>query len=237
MCGRYASTRGAEDLSALFEAVDEAGGEDGTALSPDYNIAPTDPVPVVRLSRRIGGRVLSVARWGLVPAWATDPSGATRRINARAETVVTARAFATSFARRRCLLPADGWYEWLRLTARDKQPYFMTPRDGGPLAFAGLWSVWGSPPDQLLTCAIVTGPAIGDLALVHDRMPLVLPPDRWEHWLSAPPDDPAALLAPPDPAYLATLDIRPVGPRVGDVRNDGPDLVARVPTVTDLTLF
>lgn len=233
MCGRYASTRSATDLSALFDADDETG--DG--LAADYNVAPTDPVPIVRLSRRVGGRVLSVARWGLVPAWATGTSGAARMINARAETVATARAYATSFARRRCLVPADGWYEWLRRTARDKQPYYMTPRDGGVLAFAGLWSVWGTAENRLLTCSIVTGPAVGEFAAVHDRMPLVLPPERWGHWLSAPPDDPHALLAPPPQEYLATLDIRPVGTRVGDVRNDGPDLVARVPTVTDLTLF
>ncbi len=231
MCGRYASTRSPGDLSALFEADDEIG--DG--LPPDYNIAPTDPVPIVRLSQRVGGRVLSLARWGLVPTWAADTSGAARMINARVETVATARAFASSFARRRCLVPADGWYEWLRVSARDKQAYFMTPRDGGVLAFAGLWSVWGS--DRLLTSSIVTGPAVGELALVHDRMPLVLPPQRWAHWLTAPPDDAAALLAPPGEDYLATLDIRPVGPRVGDVRNDGPDLVERVPSVTDLTLF
>src|SRR6266540_3063333 len=203
MCGRYASTRSPGDLSALFEADDEIG--DG--LPPDYNIAPTDPVPIVRLSQRVGGRVLSLARWGLVPTWAADTSGAARMINARVETVATARAFASSFARRRCLVPADGWYEWLRVSARDKQAYFMTPRDGGVLA------------------------------LVHDRMPLVLPPQRWAHWLTAPPDDAAALLAPPGEDYLATLDIRPVGPRVGDVRNDGPDLVERVPSVTDLTRF
>src|SRR6266498_3017180 len=231
MCGRYASTRSPGDLSALFEADDEIG--DG--LPPDYNIAPTDPVPIVRLSQRVGGRVLSLARWGLVPTWEADTSGAARMINARVETVATARAFASSFARRRCLVPADGWYEWLRVSARDKQAYFMTPRDGGVLAFAGLWSVWGS--DRLLTSSIVTGPAVGELALIHDRMPLVLPPQRWAHWLTAPPDDAAALLAPPGEDYLATLDIRPVGPRVGDVRNDGPDLVERVPSVTDLTLF
>jgi len=233
MCGRYASTRGAEDLRALFEAEDETG----EGLPPDYNIAPTDPVPIVRMSQRVGGRVLSTARWGLVPAWAADVSGAARMINARVETVATARAFATSFARRRCLVPADGWYEWLRVSAREKQAYFMTPRDGGVLAFAGLWSVWGTGEGRLLTCSIVTRPAIGDLALVHDRMPLVLPPGRWASWLTAPAGDAADLLAPPPEEYLSTLDVRPVGARVGDVRNDGPDLVQRVPSVTDLTLF
>src|SRR5207244_3754141 len=132
MCGRYATTRSAADLSALFDAFDETG--DG--LVPDYNVAPTDPVPIVRRSRRRDGPVLSIARWGLVPSWAADASGAARMINARAETVATARAYAPSFARRRCLLPADGWYEWRKLTARARQPYFMTPREGGPLVFA-----------------------------------------------------------------------------------------------------
>src|SRR5436309_12040016 len=175
MCGRYATPRSAVDLSALFDAVDETG--DGLAV--DYNVAPTDPVPVVRVSNRVPGRVLSVARWGLVPPWASDTSGAARMINARAETVATTRAYATSFERRRCLVPADGWYEWRRTSARDKQPYFMTPRDGGVLAFAGLWTVRGEGADRLLTCSIVTVPAVAEFGGVHDRMPLVLPPQRW----------------------------------------------------------
>src|SRR3954466_15851713 len=107
MCGRYANTRSSADLSALFEAQDEADG-----LAPDYNLAPTDPAPIVRMSERVGGRVVSTARWGLVPAWSKDTKGAARMINARVETVATARAYAPSFARRRCLVPADGWYEW-----------------------------------------------------------------------------------------------------------------------------
>jgi putative SOS response-associated peptidase YedK len=237
MCGRYATTRSAADLAALFGAFDET--DDG--LAPDYNVAPTDPVPVVRRSRRVDRPVLSVARWGLVPPWAASAAGAARMINARAETVATAKAYAPSFARRRCLIPADGWYEWRKL-ARGRQPYFMTPRDDGPLVFAGLWSVWGDA--RLLTCSIVTTAAVGEFALVHDRMPLVLPPDRWTDWLDG---DASRLLASPPPAeYLETLEIRPVGAAVGDVRNDGPALVERVhsPSLTasdvevvGLTLF
>ena len=241
MCGRYATTRSAVDLSALFDAVDETG--DG--LVADYNVAPTDPVPVVRHPRRVDDRVLSVARWGLVPPWAPDTSGQARMINARAETVATARAYAPSFQRRRCLVPADGWYEWRRTSVRDKQAYFMTPRDGGVLAFAGLWTVRGEGPQRLLTCSIVTVPAVADFGLVHDRMPLVLPPDRWAHWLTAGPD-PGVLLVPPPEEYLASVEIRPVGSAVGDVRNDGPHLVRRVAapmlpevheSAIDLTLF
>jgi len=147
-------------------------------------------------------------------------------INARAETVATTRAYARPFARRRCLVPADGWYEWVR---RDggKQAYFMTPRDGSVLAFAGLWSVWRGADIPLLSCSVVTMAAMGELARVHDRMPLVLSRDRWSDWLSGDAD-PAELLAPPSGKSLAGLEIRPVGRGVGDVRNDGPELVARV---------
>jgi putative SOS response-associated peptidase YedK len=217
MCGRYASTRSRTELTALFDAVDETGGAD---LAPDYNVAPTDAVPIVRASGT--GRGLAVARWGLLPPWARDPRVAARMINARAETVATSRAYAESFAHRRCLVPADGWYEWLRLPT-GRQAYFMTPRDGGVVVFAGIWARWR----DRLTCSIVTTAAIGDLAGVHARMPLLLPPERWALWL-ARDADPAELLVAPPEAYLSTLEIRPVGPAVGDVRNDGPDLISRV---------
>jgi putative SOS response-associated peptidase YedK len=222
MCGRYATTRNSADLTALFEAIDETDG----ALAPDYNVAPTDPVPVVRLSGRLAGRVLSVARWGLVPPWATDPKVGARMINARAETVAGSTAYASSFARRRCLVPADGWYEWVR-AGQTRRPYFMTSGDGSPLAFAGLWTVWGPGERRRLTCSVITSAAVGDLALVHDRMPLLLPRERWATWLSGPADDPT-LLAPTPESFVASLEIRPVGAAVGNVRNDGPGLVARV---------
>jgi putative SOS response-associated peptidase YedK len=238
MCGRYATTRSSADLAALFEAADETG--DG--LVPDYNVAPTDPAPIVRLSTRAGGRVVSVARWGLVPAWANDTKGAARMINARSETVATSKAFARSFAQRRCLVPADGWYEWVRDDAGGKQAYFMTPTDGGLLAFAGLWSVWGAGEQRVLTCSVLTTPAIGALTSVHHRMPLALPAGRWAAWLGGGDD----LLVPPSLAWIDELEIRPVGSAVGDVRNDGPQLIARVrapafhdrqESAVDLTLF
>jgi putative SOS response-associated peptidase YedK len=217
MCGRYASTRSAADLSALFEALDET-----TELAPRYNVAPTDPVPVVTVSRERGARVLEVGRWGLLPHWARDRKAAARMINARAETVATAPAYARAFATRRALVPADGWYEWRRPDGGGKQPYFMTPRDGSVLGFAGLWSRWG--PDRLLTFSIVTTAAVGELGTVHDRMPLLLERGRWQSWLAGEPD-----LAGPPPELVAGLELRPVGQAVGNVRNDGPELVARVP--------
>ncbi|MEV0727485.1 SOS response-associated peptidase [Polymorphospora sp. NPDC050346] len=225
MCGRYATTRSAADLSALFESYDDTGGRVGA----DYNVAPTDPVPIVRMSTTHEGRTLSVARWGLVPSWAKDARGAARMINARAETVATTAAYARPFARRRCLVPADGWYEWVRGTGgARKQAYFMTPRDGGVLALAGIWSVWGDGAEPLLTCSVLTMAAAGDLALVHDRMPLLLTADRWDGWLAGG-GEPAELLVPPGDEVLSGIEIRPVGPAVGDVRNDGPELVSRVP--------
>lgn len=240
MCGRYASTRSAADLTALFEALDETEAAD---VAPRYNVAPTDPVPFVRVSRQLGARALSTGRWGLLPHWARDPRHGARMINARAETVATAPAYARAFASRRALVPADGWYEWRRLAGGAKQPYFMTPMDGSVLAFAGLWSRWtprpqptgdgnrgsgdegdGGGPTDVLTFCVITMPARGDLATVHDRMPLVLPPTRWDRWLAG---DPPPLDPPPD-GFLAGLELRPVGRAVGNVRNDDPSLVTRV---------
>lgn len=245
MCGRYATSRSSADLSALFDAEDDTG--DG--LEPDFNVAPTDPVPVVRISRSADARVLSRVKWGLVPAYAKDTKGGARMINARSETVATSSAFKSSFQKRRCLVPADGWFEWHRRGPKDKQPYFMTDPDGDVLAFAGLWSVW-SPKDtqsdeRVMTCCVLTTAATGDLAMVHDRMPLVLPRERWADWLASDPADAERLLEPVG-AVFERLEIRPVGARVGDVRNDGPLLIERVdaplpaastPDRADLTLF
>jgi putative SOS response-associated peptidase YedK len=228
MCGRYASTRSAADLAALFELDDETGSD----LVPDYNIAPTDPAAIVRLSSRSERPVLTLARWGLVPAWARDASGGARMINARSETVAESRAFGRAFAQRRCLVPADGWYEWRRIGGKAKQPYFMTRPES--LMFAGIWSTWKQPNAEdaarvrLFTFSILTLPAQDDLKLVHDRMPLVLEPSRWSSWLSGTGLPPAGLLAAPSPRYCAGIELRPVSAAVGDVHNDGAGLVQAV---------
>jgi putative SOS response-associated peptidase YedK len=228
MCGRYATTRSDTDLTLLFDAV-----SDTEQLVPSWNVAPTDPVPVIRVSQRREARVLDSARWGLVPPWAADLRGAARMINARAETVATSPAFAPSFAKRRCLVPADGWYEWVR-DGKQRQAYYMTPADGGPLAFAGLWSMFRN---EVLTCTIVTTAALGGLARVHDRMPLILPPDRWPSWLAGG-GDPIEALRPLPPAALDAIEVRPVRPDVGNVRNNGPELItAPVPDPAEQTLF
>jgi putative SOS response-associated peptidase YedK len=229
MCGRYATTRSDADLTLLFDAVD--GTE---SLAPSWNVAPTDPVPVVRVSATRGARVLDTARWGLVPPWAPDLRGGARMINARAETVATSPAFAPSFARRRCLVPADGWFEWVR-DGKAKQAYYLTPADGSVLALAGIWSAWG--PQPVLTCSVLTTAAAGALVQVHDRMPLILPPARWAQWLAGGGDG-AELLRPMTPAELAAIEVRPVGPEVGNVRTNGPDLIVpRYEERTAPTLF
>lgn len=226
MCGRYASTSSPDQLAIAFDAVDGTGdAESGEAPPPDYNVAPTKPVYAVCSTSR--ERRLDVYSWGLVPSWARDRSGAGRLLNARAETLTTKPAFRSAFARRRCLVPADGWYEWTpHPHGPGKQPYFLTPADGSVLAFAGLWESWGSGGDRFVTCTVVTTAAQGALADVHDRMPLVLPPDRWAQWLGESGDaSPEDLLAPTPPEVVAALEVRPVGPLVGNVKNNGPELI------------
>jgi putative SOS response-associated peptidase YedK len=229
MCGRYATTRSEADLGLLFDAL-----ADVEVPGPSWNVAPTDPVPVVRVSASRQARVVDTARWGLVPPWATDLRAGARMINARSETVATSPAFAPSFAKRRCLVPADGWFEWVR-DGRQRRAFYLTPDGDEPLAFAGLWSAWG--PESVLTCTIVTASAAGGLARVHGRMPLILPRERWAAWLAGG-GDPAEQLRPMTAAELAGIEVRPVRPDVGNVRNNGPHLLEPpVEPPVEATLF
>jgi putative SOS response-associated peptidase YedK len=238
MCGRYAASRSPDDLVIEFEAVKAEGQP---PLPADYNVAPTKDVYVVRQKKErdaegapAGGthRELRAVRWGLVPAWAKDPSIGNRLLNARVESLTEKPAFRTAARSRRCLVPADGWYEWAkRLDVPGKQPYFVTPQDGSVLAFAGLWEVWGRGEDRLYTCTVVTAPAVGVLEEIHPRMPLVLPRDRWGAWLDPDQQDLAALAGPTPPELVETLELRPVSTAVNNVRNNGPELEARVDTV------
>lgn len=242
MCGRYASIKAPADLAEEFRAVDATG----TDVEPDYNVAPTkDVVTVVtRHPRDSAGvpdpdatrRSLRVMRWGLVPSWSKDARGGARMINARAESAAEKPAFRRALAARRCLLPAAGWYEWQR-GPDHRQPYFTCYADGSSLALAGLWEYWkprddpdGAYPDGLVTATVLTTAAVGPLAQVHDRMPLVLPPSAWEAWLDPDTDATSeavvALLTPPSPELVDTLELRPVSVSVNSVRNNGPQLLA-----------
>jgi putative SOS response-associated peptidase YedK len=245
VCGRYASTKDPAKLAAEFDAVD-ATGED--APRPDFNVAPTKSVVTVvsRHPRDDDGhpdeqrteRSLRVMRWGLVPHWAKTKSIGSKMINARADTAATKPAFRTSLAKRRCILPADGWFEWRR-DPSGKQPFFMARQDGDSLALAGLWSTWRDPSADadappLITCAVLTTDAVGQLAGIHDRMPLLLSPDDWAAWLDPDRADVADLLGPPAPALIDALELRPVSDAVNSVRNNGPELLARADDVPDL---
>jgi putative SOS response-associated peptidase YedK len=239
MCGRYAASRSPDDLVVEFEAV-RADGQ--AALPADYNVAPTKDVHVVRWKKERdpeglptggGHRELRTVRWGLVPSWAKDVSVGNRMLNARVESLTEKPAFKKAAATRRCLVPADGWYEWAkRLDTPGKQPYFITPEDGSVLAFAGLWEVWGRGDDRLYTCTIVTSPAVGALTEIHERMPLVLPRDRWTAWLDPGIEDITELAAPTPPQVVEMLELRPVGTAVNNVANNGPELLARAEAVS-----
>jgi putative SOS response-associated peptidase YedK len=261
MCGRYASARKRIELLEEFSVQRDRVPQD---LQPDYNVAPTRSVYAVldRDDKRSGdkgqtgppdsgreapagggvARELRVVRWGLVPSWAKDISIGSRLINARAETVSEKPSFRRAFARRRCLLPADGYYEWQVLEGAGpkgknlKQPYFIHRADGGPLAFAGLYELWrdrqvpdGDPDAWLWTATIITTSAPDELGQIHDRMPMVIPPESWADWLdpgNGEVSDLRALLAPAAARGLATY---PVSTAVNSVRNNGPELIEPVP--------
>lgn len=213
MCGRYASSRRPEDLVSYFEIQDVPD----EVLPPSWNVAPTDPVYAVVQKQR---RSLRVLRWGLVPSWSKDGKGAAGRINARSETVKDKPAFRKAYATRRCLLPADGYYEW-KTEGAGKQPYFLSTPE--PLAMAGLYEHWKSPEGQWLsTCTILTTTAPDDLGEIHDRAPLLVPREQWSTWLDPAVADPGELLIPGVPGVL---EVWPVSRDVGSVRNNRPDLV------------
>jgi putative SOS response-associated peptidase YedK len=218
MCGRYASTRGRQELIDFFGIDDDEGDE----LEPDFNVAPTKPVPVV-LTREV--RELHVARWGLVPFWAKDASIGARLINARLETVHEKPAFRRAFAKRRCLVPADGYYEWQTSEGGAKQPFFIRPADGGVLVMAGLYEVWRRADERLLTCTVITTEATDDVGRIHDRMPMLVEPGRFAAWLDpalTTPEEARSLLR---PAAEGRLRSHAVSTAVNKVRNNGPELV------------
>lgn len=247
MCGRYASSRRPEDLIEEFHV--EASRVD-TTLDQDFNVAPTKPVYAIVERPPTGDkaaapqRQLRVFTWGLIPSWSKDPKIGSRLINARMETVAEKPAFRRAFAARRCLLPADGYFEWYPTSDLGpggkprKQPFFIRPRDHGVLAMAGLYEIWRDPdrtdddPERFRwTCTVLTTQAEDALGQIHDRMPLMVTADRWNAWLDPRPppadQDPRALLV---PAVPGTLEAYPVATLVNNVRNNGPELVQPLPS-------
>lgn len=227
MCGRYAFFSPAEAVRNVFRVDARLN------LEPRYNVCPTDRMPVIRLSRDGTERVVATARWGLVPAWAEDTRVAHKAINARAERVATANLYRSAFKRRRCLVPADGFYEWQpaskssnttleKLAAGKKQPYYIHRADGGLLAFAGLWEIWTDPDGEIVdSYTIITTTPNATMAELHNRMPVILDPEDFDAWL-----DPTAggeeLLKPCPDEWLTTY---PVSTYVSKARNEGRECI------------
>jgi len=193
-------------------------------LGPRYNVAPTQPIEVI--VQRDDGRFLELHRWGLVPSFAKSVSAGNRLINARAETVATSPAFRTAFARRRCIIPADGFYEWRREGAR-KQPFLIHAADDRPLAFAGLWAPWRDPAsgEWVLSAAVVTTRANGIVGQLHDRMPVILELSEWPIWADPEFRDPGLLSDLLRPAADGLLTLTAVSPLVNNANNEGPELL------------
>jgi putative SOS response-associated peptidase YedK len=244
MCGRYASSRQPEDLVEEFDIPDPSPPR----IEADWNVAPTkDVYTVVQRPPREAKddpaeRQLRVMSWGLVPFWAKDPSVGSRMINARMETVAEKPAYRRAFERRRAILPADGYYEWYPTQQRTKagkqlkQPYFIRPQDDGVLAMAGLYEIWRDPtraeddPERFRwTCTVLTTQAEDELGHIHDRMPLMLPPEAYADWLDPTLSDRDTLLGLLEPAAPGRLVAVPVSRLVSNVRNNGPELVEPIP--------
>lgn len=218
MCGRFTLATSGTQLAAQFALTEVP------QLAPRYNIAPTQSVAAVRAAAN--GRELALLRWGFVPVWAKDPSIGARMINARAETAAEKPSFRTALRQRRCLIPADGFYEWQAVPG-GKQPFYFHMADGAPFALAGLWERWKSPEGAPLeSCTILTTEANDLLRPFHDRMPVIIAPEEYARWLDPALRDPEAvhdLLSPYDSDLMAA---HPVSREVNRVANDGPQLIA-----------
>jgi putative SOS response-associated peptidase YedK len=224
MCGRYLITSAPEAIRNLFRYAEEPD------FPPRYNIAPTQPVPIVRLAA--GARAFALVRWGLIPAWVKEPNAFSLLINARGETVGDKPAFRNAMRYRRCLFPADGFYEWKSEGGR-KRPFCIRARDGKPVAFAGLWETWAGPHgEEIDTACIVTTAANRTLAPLHDRMPVVIAPDAFDFWLDPQVDAlmASALIAPAPENLFEAYEISTA---VNRTANDSPAVIAPVGSVPE----
>ena len=223
MCGRYANSLPPDAIRALFATVGDAPN-----IGPSWNMAPTQPAMVVRRHPQTGQRRLDLLAWGLVPHFTRDLKAARKPINIRSETAATSGLSRGAFAQRRCLVPAEAFYEWLA-TPTGKQPYAIARVDSTPIAFAGLWEGWRSPAGETLrSFAILTTAANHTLRFLHERMPVLLEPRDWPAWLGETPGDPTQLMKSADDD---TLRLWPVSTKVSNVRNNGPDLLEALPPV------
>lgn len=221
MCGRFTLGKGRQAILQHFEL------EEGPELAPRFNIAPTQPVAAVRLDPARQARELVLLRWGLIPAWAKEADIGARTINARSESLALKPAFRESFRRRRCIIPADGFYEWKQENG-GKQPYYVHRPDGELLGLAGLWDRWRAPTGEAVeSCTIVTMPASAELARIHGRMPAILAREDYGAWLD-PATAPSRLAALTSAPGAGDLEAYPVSRRVNRAENEGPECRARL---------
>lgn len=225
MCGRFAFYSPREAMIDVFELP-----SDTPEVQPRWNVAPTQFVAAVRATPA-GTRELAMLHWGLVPSWAKERSIGQRMINARADTLAEKPSFRTAFKRRRCLVLADGYYEWRAASASGgpKQPYFIHPGRDGPMGMAALWERWRDPAsgETLESCVIVTTDAMDSLREIHERMPVVVPREKFAAWLDPANEDTAPLLSLLDPSNAGPLVATPVSRRVNSPKNEGPELIER----------
>lgn len=224
MCGRYTLYASPEQIAELFQLPE------APILAPRFNIAPTQPVGLVRVDPRAKQRTWALTYWGLIPSWSKDPSIGARMINARADSVPEKPSFRAAFKRRRCLIPASGFYEWKQVT-KGKQPYYFSPADAAVFGFAGLWETWTSPDgSEIESCTILTTDANELMSSVHNRMPLILAQEDWSEWLSTGVDDPPAKLSTLQHLFRPypgeRMQMAPVSTYVNNARNEGEECIA-----------
>jgi putative SOS response-associated peptidase YedK len=243
MCGRYAMAQSQEEIVAYFNLVEN---DSNPTLPLNWNVAPTNEIYVVKdRDRESHQQVLDTASWGLIAPWqknfADARAGQSHAINARSESIHEKPTFRDAFRTSRCLIPATGYYEWATSLGKysPKQPFYITSESGSPLSIAGIWSSWRSESgEEIQSASIITREAVGELATIHSRMPVFMPPDRWKEWL-----DPnnreithlQSLMANDEPA--AGLITRPVSPRVNVVANNGPGIIEEIELGEPETLF
>jgi len=226
MCGRAKLETDVSQLKIAFRVPPEYPTPN---FAPSWNVAPTDSLPIVRYDPRAGSRTLDLMRWGLVPYWAKDIKIGFSTINAMAETLDSKPVFREAFQRRRCIVPIDNFYEWKKLGPKEKQPYAIALADRSVMALAGLWETWKSRVNNetIRSFTIVTTTPNEMCATVHNRMPVILPPDNWPAWLGEDPvkaDELKSVLVP----YAGEMAMWPVSPRVGNVKNNDASLIEPV---------
>ena len=217
MCGRYLITTAPEALRKLFRYAEQPN------FPARYNVAPTQPVPIVRMWE--GARQFALVRWGFLPAWVKDLKNFSLLFNARGDTALEKPAFRNAMVRRRCLFPADGFYEW-KADGKTRRPFAVLPKKGGPVAFAGLWETWMGPNgEEVETAAILTTDANHTLRHIHSRMPAVIPPDAFDLWLDCRSVEASVAAAMLVPAQEELFEAYEIGPAVNRAANDTPDLL------------